>query len=803
MVDEIRALEHNPSSFYNASAPSPKSKKKKGLLKKGGAALGIVAVLGFGLIAVFYGAGQLVPDVLKTNLTLSTDLQCANGIIDKEWAFIETLRQGSAPSDTVENLKDGGYLIGRVDENNQFIEDPHGTLLKSGDQLLSGDELFDAFQNDAKLFKAFDSATYSCVAFYYDEPAEQAFNEIGVSRNSYYSEDSFDDALNSVINGTSNISVNNVTKTEQQITKDGQTETQTVYQTNGNDITFENVSAEELVDSIRSKNAAATTTESALNTADILKVADTITKEQRSSRLFLYFMENIDKMKAGDGDTSNIHDVMNFLTTASATEVVDVETGEIVKENLTPLDAPALNAILSGSDINVKNSKNYSSDRILKTVENQLDLDTAAITPVKDPIAKAISSTVSSFSKSSGVIARFLSNGLQTVELTVLSPIIPTVSSSLIKNQASIYGITGGEMLVEGAVNVGRKLAMQGSGATASDGAATMSYVKQMQQIAKLQNTIERETLSPFDITSKNTFLGAITHQLLPVATKTSSIPTFVMSTIASLTPSTYADDESGKILTSFGDCDTYSTIGAVGTAHCSLIASFDTSTSYDPYNNQEYLNFVEQNTYIDDSGNRQIKYNSYLANFILYNNNRITPFGTTDASILANIKQHFNFLQFLSDPASIVSLFDGASSEDKAIASGAAFVNSASNPYWNNYKYAQRYVSINRAVSALKAYSTDTTAYQNLPGCEGTVNSVVAFTNNYYKEHPKTTFTGIAISESEETTEVAKGPTLSRETLNTRNDYLVVPEVFNQTFTANIIKLGEYIVKQNDWTLA
>jgi hypothetical protein len=266
-----------------------------------------------------------------------------------------------------------------------------------------------------------------------------------------------------------------------------------------------------------------------------------------------------------------------------------------------------------------------------------------------------------------------------------------------------------------------------------------------------------------------------------------------MVSTIASLSPNTYAEGES-ELLTSFGSCETYATIGAVGTAHCSLVASFDTSTSHDPYNNQSYLDFVDQNTYLDESGNRQVKDGSYLANFIIYNNNRVNPFGTTDASILAAIKNHFGFLEFLNDPAIAISLYDEASDEEKALATGAAFVNSASNPYWNEYKYAQRYVSVNRAVSVLKAYSTDQTAYQNLPGCEGTINSVVAYENKYFAEHPKNTFTNIAVIETKE---------LPTETLDTSDDHLVISEVLNQTFTANIIELGKYIIKQNDWTLA
>ena len=329
--------------------------------------------------------------------------------------------------------------------------------------------------------------------------------------------------------------------------------------------------------------------------------------------------------------------------------------------------------------------------------------------------------------------------------------------------------------------------------AAASDGAAAIAYNKQVQQIAALNAEVERANRSPFDITSKYTFLGSIVHQILPVITESSSIPTFMVSTIASLSPNTYAEGES-ELLTSFGSCETYATIGAVGTAHCSLVASFDTSTSHDPYNNQSYLDFIDQNTYLDESGNRQVKDGSYLANFIIYNNNRVNPFGTTDASILAAIKNHFGFLEFLNDPAIAISLYDEASDEEKALATGAAFVNSASNPYWNEYKYAQRYVSVNRAVSILKAYSTDQTAYQNLPGCEGTINSVVAYENKYFAEHPKNTFTDIAIIETKE---------LPTKSLDTSDNHLVVSEVLNQAPTANIIELGKYIIKQNDWTLA
>ena len=79
-----------------------------------------------------------------------------------------------------------------------------------------------------------------------------------------------------------------------------------------------------------------------------------------------------------------------------------------------------------------------------------------------------------------------------------------------------------------------------------------------------------------------------------------------------------------------------------------------------------------------------------------------------------------------------MIKIFLGANENNKRIASGAAFVNSTSNDDWNEYKYAQRYVSLARATAALRQYDGDATAYTNMKYFEGTENPVVAFINKY-----------------------------------------------------------------------
>ena len=445
-------------------------------------------------------------------------------------------------------------------------------------------------------------------------------------------------------------------------------------------------------------------------------------------------MENISKMKAGKGGQSRINEAMNYLYRSTTTEVVDVETGELTKVTGAPIESPSLQAILSGSSsLNTRDIQNYSSDRILKTTAGNLNLSLADNGNTPNTLFKTIKSTVASVSSHfKSTIGRLLGSGTKLATTTALAPIIPTISSSLLKNSFdTISSIDAGELLVEGAVNVGRKLAVAGSGATAGDAASVVAYQKVTNDILAMDAAAERATKSPFDITSKNTFLGSLVHQfgsilhpsIITTATGFSNLASKSLASI--LTGNTYADSTS-TYLTNYGSCDTYATIGAVGTGHCSEIATFDVST-LNAMDDPEFQKFVEKNTVLKD-GVRTIKSGSDLGNFILYNNQRQTPLGTIDGGILNSLERKYSNIPFVSNVMSIIESFSDAKENELRIASGAAFVNTGSNSDWQTYKYAQRYVSLARATAALRKYSDDTTAYQNLRYFEGSENPVVAF---------------------------------------------------------------------------
>ena len=687
------------------------------------------------VFAVFFSSGNLIPSAISERLVEETDIQYADAVESKKIVFQQALYNGEIPENTASILKENNVLVGYYDGDN-FIEsnkNEDGELvLKTEDKTISAKNFITEVSHDVKLYNAFNNATYSRAAYYYDEAADKVFKNIGTNRNNYSSESDLDEVIDSKMGSGSNINVNNVSlvKREVENEKTGKVEVYYEYVENGGRVNSE---SDDFINQVNIKNTADSEEEATLYSADALKVADTVSKEQRSSLFFALIMENISKMKAGKGNESKINEAMNFLYEKSESEVVDVKTGEIIKVKGTAFDSPSLYAVLSGEKVNLEAVNNYSSDRVLKTVENKLNIDNSS---------SIINNTVaSSSSKVKGSVGRFINSGNANSNSEILNSVYPTIYNSLENNSyETIKGVNAGEFLVEGAVNVGKELA-KASGGAAGDEAAVIAYSRLNTEILAMDAAADRVNRSPFDITSKNTFLGSIIYGFMMNSRNNqnssfSGLKTFAQTTsdsIIAFLPATKADSENGY-LSNFGDCETYSNIGAVGSPQCTEIATFDISTLNDPFNDSGFIDFINKNTTLSTSGTRTVNKNSDLGDYILYNNERITPLGIIDGGMIESINNNSSSISFMSDILGMVKSFMGASDDDKRIASGAKFVNSATNPDWQTYKYAQRYVSLARATSVLKQYAGNSTAYNNIQYFEGEENPVMAFIEEYSK---------------------------------------------------------------------
>jgi len=726
---ERSALKNNQFVSHVTGKNLKNTFKKKRSFGTIGFILAIIVVA-----VVLFSSGNIIPTTIYERLIEETDTQCADMTMSKNLAFQQALESGNLPDDTTNLLRQRGVLVGYVDSNGNFTEQNKGNSplsLKKGDEIISANNLIDKISIDVQLYSIINDATYGCAAYYYDDDAKEVFNEIGTRRNNFTGDSDLSEVMNKMMGDGSDININSVSQKETtgQNPNTGSTETYYEYVENGASANSD-TNATDFINNVKSKNYAANSNDATLNSANALRVADTISSAQRSSLFFALFMENISKMKAGDGNESKINDVMNYLYNEAETEVVDVKTGEVTKVTGTAMDSPSLYAILSGNKVNLETVENYSTERILKTVENQ----------VGKSGGNAISTTVASTTTNKkGSIGRFISNGIEAASDAILSLVEPTVSSSLINNSYdTIKGVDAGEMLVEGAVTLGSKLAKK-SGGTSGDATAVDSYARLNSKILAMNAEVDRINRSPFDITSKNTFLGSIVYKFAVTGLKFSgvfaSVKSFTNTTraaVSSLLLNSYADDTEG-FLTNFGNCETYARIGAVGSAGCAEITTFDASTLDDPFHNAEFISFVENNTTLDSSGVRRIKEGSKLAEFILYNNERETPLGVMDGGILDSLVNSSDSISFMTNILEMIKVFLKSSDQNKRIASGEAFINSDNNPDWQTYKYAQRYVSLARATSTLRQYSNESTAYNNMKFFEGNENPVTAFLNQYY----------------------------------------------------------------------
>ncbi len=724
LSDEAALYNNQATSF--TSGKNKSAKKTKFFSKaRSFRAMGLVLIAA--LIGIFVvSSGQYIPASIPDKILKKTNFQYADSVRSNMLIFQQSLENGEIAEDKVEILKENNILVGYLDNEDNFIEsnkNSGGLSLKSGNRIIPAkDFVTDIIDyNDTELYGAFKEAIYDESIGFFDESAEKVFQEIGTTRNNFTRDSDFEEVINSALGEGSDYRLNTISLTEKTRYNEetGKTETYLAYEKNGEDA-ISNTKAEVLINEVSSKNASNNTKNATLNSADALTVADTMSKKQRSSLFYALVMENISKMKAGDGNDAKVNEVMNFLYKKAETKVVDVKTGEVKIVEGSPLDSPSLYALLADKKVNTEEAGNYSNERILKTVENQLGVSNAS---------SVTNGTVAATGeKRQGSIGRLINEKVEEASTAILQLVSPTIESSLGNNSSEdLKGIAAGELLVEGAVNVGIELANE-SGATGGDAEAVNSYANMNTTILALDAKVDRINKNPLDMTSKNTFLGSIVHNII-ANLQSNNILGFIIGNIASINNTkVFADDNQTGFLGSYGECEKLSELyGAVGTAQCDVIPTFDTSTLDDPFNNPEFIQFVEQNTTLNSSGERVVKADSILKEFI-DGRNKKTPLGVKDGEIL---ETRVNGSSSGSNLEKMIEASENASEEDIDIATGKAFINSTSNPKWKEYKYAQRYISLARAADAQKLYAKDQSTYVSLKFFEGYKNPITTLLDN------------------------------------------------------------------------
>ena len=174
--------------------------------------------------------------------------------------------------------------------------------------------------------------------------------------------------------------------------------------------------------------------------------------------------------------------------------------------------------------------------------------------------------------------------GVNVVIGAALSFLVPAVAKALFTNIfEDATGIPAGELLARGAFAANTRIGRTGSAQTPSSEEAIIAYNKLNNEVIAMDAEVDRYNRSPFDITSKNTFLGSIAYKFGTTSStkltgKIKNLMRTTSSSIANLTGNAFADGEKTYIMT-FGECPLLESIGARGDMYCNPITTTDMST--------------------------------------------------------------------------------------------------------------------------------------------------------------------------------------------------------------------------------
>lgn len=300
-------------------------------------------------------------------------------------------------------------------------------------------------------------------------------------------------------------------------------------------------------------------------------------------------------------------------------------------------------------------------------------------------------------------------------------------------------GIPGSERFVQALGIVGGQSSRRNNGGSLATKEQAVAYSKLNQEVIAREAEVDRMNRSPFDITSRNTFLGSIVDSLLPTTFTSgiSPVQTIVTSTssaIAHLTNSASADGENSTYLNTFGDCeylkDTYGDDVAAD-IYCNPIILNDTSTLNTSIDDPKYSQIIDAALECDSNGkNCSVNARSNLARYISYCADRTSPFGVIDANILSEVEKGSVVLNAMPIVGNIVDIMNSADYEKNAAWSDGRMCYPETNPDWENeYKYYQLYMLDMHIAEQIGAFEDSEET--------GNINPITAYREAYAEAHP------------------------------------------------------------------
>ncbi|MBQ3309138.1 hypothetical protein IJG78_00485 [Candidatus Saccharibacteria bacterium] len=736
----------NSPSFYSNNIPRhiakpSKKDKKSGFLRRFAPATLILLVIGIGFFVIFGSASFLGPHI-ESLFTEATDT-AYTGYNLRATHMAEEMLEGKI------SITD--YMKERLEK--EGIKVSSSSSLEYNGKTITAGNFRDMYNGDTYFREAYDNAIRGRAANFFDTAAEKFYQKLGLSRDVFSNyqatgnEQTDSSSYNSLLTNYFESSANATLDTaEKQITEDDEGNQIIEYIPIGNAVSSSSSSgassedrAKEYLRSIGEKVAELTAGCSTFKIGNMVATAVSSNRYYQAAHEFMTKIENLSKAKAGYGDNSAANTVLNWFTTPATTTVYDPVTSEEITVTGSPLEAEGARVILGGVPANYSNTPKYSLERSYTATDNVsygmgLDVNTCTIARAGGVVISLAALAIPGGGLVNAAIGVLLGTafnlGVRVAAEVVLSTLVPTIARIMYENPfENAVGIAGGEGFAMGAANANMLSARQTSGASIASKEQILAYNEETDALIARDAAVDRLHHSPFDASSKNTFLGSLAHTLLPLATSTSNtfstltdLSTITNTSLASLS-STYAAGENSSLMTSFGDCAKTEEIGGSANFYCSAISTLDLSIIDTPTDDAEYQAVISASVDIGENGEEIVRDGSPLADFITFHMGRYSAPGIRDANIAKACKERSRTLSFLTNIKDMLKAFD-TTDYCESVADGSRYVNSPDNPAWQIEKWHQLWVLTWRVKCHMGLCSEDG-------------GPVVAYQDKYDQSHP------------------------------------------------------------------
>ncbi len=453
------------------------------------------------------------------------------------------------------------------------------------------------------------------------------------------------------------------------------------------------------------------------------------------------YLEAVQSAQVGKNDGTPMNKYNEILTTP------DPDTGK------TPMEAATSQAIFSGTtvDPNDESIKNVSFENLMSslgTLTGNVNFTAQAFEAcsyVKMGVSAVnFATTVLNFVpvlgqavKAIHIVARLVGRialgvAIASISSFIIPKILTPVFQNVAKNVATEW--VGEDYFNAMFSGAGKYLGgnYQTGGGSAGSKEAVLAYNRAKEVVLAEQAELDRKTRSPFDLTSKNTFLGSIAYSLIPLATSAGvgstlkNIGSVFTSSVSNILPSASAIAET-SLVESFGSCPIMNSVGAVCDPTGNPYYVEDLSTiDLTPAEIEAKILEIDPNAFKGETatGQKIINPSSNLGKTATILNQRIATLGVADASAANVLVQQPSTiianLPLVGDVAQLISAIGQA--ENMPWISGSAGVNSADNPLWDEVKYYQRYIEDQRLLEVAGVTEK---------------SSVTALLEEYYEQNP------------------------------------------------------------------